>query len=96
MTSIPIETLRYLVMLDDGLNYNQIAASIGKSHQAITQAITAAENATKLSLVNSSRQGNTLTEIGARIAVPARKAIVRYDQTTAFIAVIQKVSRNEN
>lgn len=94
--NIPIGTLRYIVMLDDGLNYNQIAASIGKSHQAITQAITAAEKSTKLSLVHSSRQGNTLTEIGERIAVLARRAVVRYDQTIAFINLMQKVSKNDN
>ena len=88
--NIPIDTLRYIVMLDNGINFKRIAIEVGKTRQAVSQAVATAEKRTGLKILSSKSSGAVLTEQGERMATFARKVVAQYDYIAAFVSVLQK------
>lgn len=87
--NIPIDTLGYIVMLNNGINFKRISIQVGKTRQAVYQAVSTAEKRTGLKILNSASSGAVLTETGERIATFARKVVEHYDFTAAFITVLK-------
>ncbi|WP_241647010.1 hypothetical protein [Rosenbergiella metrosideri] len=92
----PIETLRYIVMLCDGLTVSQIAAQVGKTRQAVAQALVTYETRTGTAIIESVRPTTTLTLEGKGIAMIARDAVEQYDYANKLIAELNERMSKES
>ena len=86
---IPIESLRYVVMLDDGMGLKEIAAEVGKSRQAVAQSL---DGLNKLVGVEMSRYDGAARKLsihGELLARESRPAVAAYDAAIKVVEAMQ-------
>lgn len=86
---IPIESLRYIVMLYDGKAIREISQEVGKSRQAIAQSLEGLNRITGVNMSHFDGSNRKLTLHGELLATESRQAVEAFDAALKVISAIQ-------